>query len=244
MKALRNRKVVVVGGASGIGRAVVDAASEAGADIVISSRNTERLATVAGSVPRVRSVALDMTDAWSVEAWAAQIDEIDHLVITASSAVHGPFAELKTDSLQTMFDAKFFGPYRTAQAVLDKFREGGSITFFSGVLSRRPGRNCSGLGAVNGAVESLTRGLALELGPGLRVNCVSPGMIRSEAYQGLEQETRETMYRETGQSLPLKRVGSVEEAAGAALYLMGNSFTTGMVLDVDGGHMIRQYAVA
>ena len=244
MQALRNKTVVVVGGASGIGRAIVDAASGAGADLIISSRNREKLTAVAEEVGDVRPIAVDMTDAWSVEAWAAQIREIDHLVITASSAVHGPFSELKADSLHAMFDAKFFGPYRTAQAVLDKFRNGGSITFFSGVLSRRPGKNCSGLGAVNGAVESLTRALALELGPRLRVNCVSPGMIRSEAYQGMPEAAREAMYRDTGHSLPLQRVGDVKEAAGTALYLMSNGFTTGTVLDVDGGHMVRQYAMA
>ena len=102
--------------------------------------------------------------------------------------------------------------------------------------------NCSGLGAVNGAVESLCYGLALELGPRLRVNCVSPGMIRSEAYAGMDAQARETMYETTGASLPVGRVGSVGEAASAALYLMSNTYSTGVVLDVDGGHMIRQYA--
>ena len=242
MQSLKDKKVVVVGGASGIGRAVATRVSEAGAHTVISSRNGDRLEKVATGLANVNPVVLDMTDDWSVQAWAAQLEAIDHLVITASSAVHGPFADLKADAVQAMFDAKFFGPYRTAQSVLDKFRQGGSITFFSGVLSRRPGKNCSGLGAVNGAVESLTRALALELGPGLRVNCVSPGMIRSEAYDGLTEEARETMYRETGQSLPLNRVGTVDEAAAAALHLMTGTYTTGVVLDVDGGHMIRQYA--
>ncbi len=102
--------------------------------------------------------------------------------------------------------------------------------------------NCSGLGAVNGAIEALTRGLALELGSDLRVNCLSPGMVRSEAYAGMDQAARETMYEATGESLPFGRVGFVEEAAEAAIFLMANSYTTGVVLDVDGGHMIRQYA--
>ena len=77
-------------------------------------------------------------------------------------------------------------PYGVAKAALDKLNDGGSITFFSGVLSRRPGMNCSGLGALNGAIESLCYGLALELGPRLRVNCVSPGMVRFDAYSGME----------------------------------------------------------
>ena len=141
-----------------------------------------------------------------------------------------------------MFNTKFFGPYAVAKAALSKLPMGGSITLFSGVLSRRPGLNCTGLGAVNGAIEALTRGLALELGPRLRVNCVSPGVVRSEAYAGMEPAAREAMYASTGASLPAGRVGEVEEAAEAALYLISNAYMTGAVIDVDGGHMIRQYA--
>ncbi|MEM1316321.1 MAG: SDR family oxidoreductase, partial [Pseudomonadota bacterium] len=80
------------------------------------------------------------------------------------------------------------------------------------------------------------------LGPDLRVNCVSPGMVRSEAYAGMPAEARRAMYAATGASLPAGRVGEAEEAAGAALFLMSNGYATGVVLDVDGGHMIRQYA--
>lgn len=102
--------------------------------------------------------------------------------------------------------------------------------------------NCSGLGAVNGAVEALTRSLALELGPALNVNCMSPGMVRSDAYAGVDPSAREAMYEATGESLPVGRVGFVDEVAEATMLLMANTYTTGVVLDVDGGHMIRQYA--
>ena len=121
-------------------------------------------------------------------------------------------------------------------------RSGGAIMLFSGVLSRRPGLNCSGLGAVNGAVEALTRALALELGPDIRVNCMSPGMVRSEAYAGMPDDAREAMYRDTGASLPAGRVGEPNEIAKAVLATLTNGYQTGQIIDVDGGHMIRQYA--
>ena len=113
---------------------------------------------------------------------------------------------------------------------------------FSGVLSRRPGINCSGLGAVNGAIEALTRTLALELGPDIRVNCLSPSMVRSEAYDALDEERREAMYENTGQSLPVGRVGMPSEIAQAVISTLTNGYHTGQIIDVDGGHMIRQYA--
>jgi NAD(P)-dependent dehydrogenase (short-subunit alcohol dehydrogenase family) len=241
MFILEGKRVAVVGGGSGIGRAVAERALTQGADVIISSRDAAKLESVAENQSGMTVLPLDMTDATSRAAWADRLGSIDHLVISASSAAHGAFSDLQEDPLRSMFDAKFFGPYMTAKAAQPYLRDGGSITFFSGVLSRRPGMNCSGLGAVNGAVESLTYGLALELGPRLRVNCVSPGMIRSDAYAAVPEAAREEMYAATGESLPLRRVGTVDEAAGAALFLMANTFTTGHVLDVDGGHMIRQY---
>ena len=237
-----DQTIAVVGGGSGIGRATAEAASREGASVILSSRNSAKLEAAATSMDNATALPLDMTDPASRAAWAGGLPALDHLVISASSAAHGRFSDLPEDSLRAMFDAKFFGPYMTAHAALPKLKSGGSITFFSGVLSRRPGMNCSGLGAVNGAVESLTRALALELGPALRVNCLSPGMVRSEAYAGMPQEAREAMYEATGESLPVQRVGEVDELAGSALYLMENGYTTGMVLDVDGGHMVRQYA--
>lgn len=243
---LRNKRVVVVGGGSGIGRATAAAALEAGAEVVIASRSREKLAAAAqvvGAPDAAISIApVDMTDAAALPAWASSLGPIDHLVISASSAAHGPFAELEEAPLRAMFDAKFFGPYATAKAALPFIRPGGSITFFSGVLSRRPGLNCSGLGAVNAAIEGLTRALALELGPDVRVNCASPGMVRSDAYAAMDPPARERMYRETGESLPSSRVGEVEEIAQGVLFLAANGFATGHVLDVDGGHMVRQYA--
>ena len=92
------------------------------------------------------------------------------------------------------------------------------------------------------AVESLVRGMALELGPDIRVNCMSPGMVRSDAYAGMDEDARESMYQATGESLPVGRVGTNVEIAEATIYLMTNGYISGVVLDVDGGHMVRQYA--
>ncbi len=239
--SLKDKHVVVVGGGSGVGRAIAEAVIALEGRVTISSRNTKKLRIVAETLGERAAVArLDMTDQAGVFEWAQHVGVADHLVITASSAAHGPFADLDIESVRVMFDAKFFGPYLVAREMLPNLPEGGSITFFSGVLSRRPGKNCSGLGAVNSAVEGLTHALALELGPAIRVNCCSPGMVRSDAYAGMEESAREKMYQTTGESLPVGRVGSTDEIADAVLFLMTNSYTTGIVFDVDGGHMIRQ----
>ncbi len=240
-------RVFIMGGGSGIGFEVAASFLEAGAEVWIGGRSDERLKAAREKLvnsDQVRLATCDMTDEWSVEAAVSALpkDGIDHLIITASSSVHGPFDSLAIDQAQAMFASKFWGPYRVAKAMLPVLSDGGSITFFSGVLSRRPGMNCSGLGAVNAAVEGLTRGLALELGPKVRVNCVSPGMVRTEAYAGMPEEDREAMYRNTGESLPVGRVGTAGEIAQATVFAATNPYFTGQILDVDGGHMIRQYA--
>lgn len=242
-RGLAGRHTVVVGGGSGIGKAVAEAVVGSGGRATIASRDRDKLSAAAAGIGGDIAIApVDMTDGPAVETWAGGLGPVDHLVISASSAAHGRFSDLDMGRVRTMFDTKFFGPYAVAKAVLRYLRPGGSITFFSGVLSRRPGLNCSGLGAVNGAVESLTYALALELGPDIRVNCCSPGMVRSDAYAKMDPDAREAMYRSTGRSLPLGRVGTTKEIADAVLFLMTNGYATGLVLDVDGGHMIRQYA--
>ncbi|MEM8837160.1 MAG: SDR family oxidoreductase [Pseudomonadota bacterium] len=243
MFSLEGKTVLIVGGASGIGRATAEMAAKLGAKVHIASRSEEKLARAANEIgDGVEYSVFDMTDEAAVKSWTAALPEIDYLVISASSATHGPFATAETGPLRQMFDAKFFGPFVTAREVLPKIKKNGAIMLFSGVLSRRPGANCSGLGAVNGAVEALTRGMALELGPDIRVNCMSPGMVRSDAYAGVPEEQREEMYQSTGESLPVGRVGVPDEIAQAVLATLTNGYLTGQILDVDGGHMIRQYA--
>lgn len=243
MFSLQDKTFVIVGGSSGIGRSTAQMAASMGAKVVLSSRNATKLKEVAGQIEGdVSWIPLDMTDEGSVTAWTDALPEFDYLVISASSAAHGPFATAEMGPLRAMFDAKFFGPYLTARDALPKIKPGGSIMLFSGVLSRRPGANCAGLGAVNGAVEALARAMALELGPDIRVNCMSPGMVRSEAYDSVPEEAREAMYRDTGASLPAGRVGETHEIAQAVLATLTNGYLTGQILDVDGGHMIRQYA--
>ncbi len=237
--ALRGTRIVVVGGGSGIGKAVARQAAGLGATVTIASRSADKLTAAAAEIgPAVTPAPVDMTDADAVTAWAQGLGPVDHLVITASSAARGPFAELPTADLRGMFDAKFFGPYLVARQVLPHLAGGGSVTLFSGALSRRPGAGTSGLAAVNAAVEALGRGLAVELGARARVNTLSPGMVRSDAYAGMPEDQREAMFAGVGSSLPVGRVGTVEEIASAVIMAMSNGFITGTVLDIDGGHLI------
>lgn len=247
MQDLTGKTAFVVGGSSGMGRAVAKLFNDFGADVVIAGRSREKLSAAAQSLglDGGRTIPMDMTRPDDVAGAfsSPQLQRIDHLVVTAAEVTHGPFGEQSVDDVKKMFDSKFWGAYQLAKSALPNLREGGSIVFVSGVLSRRPGMNCAALGAACAALEALTRGLALELGPRIRVNCIAPGMVRTELHMRVPQDRRQLMFEKTGGSLPVGRIGEPQEIAEAILLAATNGYLTGHVLDIDGGHMVRQYAV-
>lgn len=247
MRDLSGRRALFVGGSSGMGLAAARLFHDLGAEVILAGRSIERLEAARRAlqdtgVPEV--LAFDITDAGQVDQALSRLPAggIDHLVISAANITHGPFGDQPVAEVRAMFDSKFWGAYGLARAALPYLREGGAIVFFSGVLSRRPGVTCAALGAACAAVEALARGLALELGPRLRVNCIAPGMVRTALHDRVPSERRDAMFLSTGNSLPVGRVGRPEDIAEAVLIAATNGYMTGHVLDVDGGHMVRQYA--
>ena len=245
MASLLGKRSLFVGGSSGIGFAAARLFHDSGAEVVLASRSPDRLAAARDRLRAgdgLRTIPCDVTDATSVAQAVAACGGIDHLVITAATLTHGPFATQREAEVRAMFEGKFWGAYGMVRAALPQMRDGGAVELVSGVLSRRPGVNCAGLGAACAALEGLTRGLALELGPRLRVNCVAPGMVRTELHDRTPPERRAAMFRATGASLPVGRIGEPEEVAQAILLLATNGYLTGHVIDIDGGHVIRQFA--
>jgi NAD(P)-dependent dehydrogenase (short-subunit alcohol dehydrogenase family) len=234
---LDNKTVVVIGGSSGMGLAVAESASRSGARVVIASRSQDKLAAAAGRISGdVHWQVVDTMKESSVADLFERLGAVDHLVIPGSSVKTGPLRELPlADGMFTM-QSKFWGPYLCAKYA--RINPGGSITFFSGILSRRPGQNDAVLASVNAAVEAMGRALAKDLAP-LRVNVISPGMTAGTgAYLNIPEGARQGMFDSIARRLPVGRVGRPEDIADAALMLMTNGFVTGIVLDVDGGGLI------
>lgn len=247
MQDLYGTTSLIAGGSSGIGRAVAGLVMARGGEVILAARQQERLELAKkdlGGAARV--VALDVTDFAGIERLAESLPpaSVDHLFVTAATLAHGPFASLPVADAQAMFLSKVWGGYALCRAMLPRMRARGSITLVSGVLSRRPAVNCAALGAACAAIEALARGLALELGPDLRVNCIAPGMVRSPLHDRLPEARREAAFAATGATLPVGRVGKPCEVAQAAVMAATNGYLTGAVIDVDGGHMVRQYAAA
>lgn len=235
MQLDRQQTVVVAGGSSGVGLAVVKRAAAAGARVIAMGRDQARLdEALAGSSDNVTGVAMDATDRAALDAFFARSGPIDHLVITLSGGEGaGPFAQLDLQALRRGFEAKFWPQLNAAQAALPALRQGGSLTFVTAVSARiaRPGT--AGLGAINGALEAMVGSLARELAP-TRVNAVSPGVIDTAWWSG-KPELKQQVFEEQARTLPVARVGQADDVAHAVQFLLENGFVTGVVVECDGG---------
>jgi NAD(P)-dependent dehydrogenase (short-subunit alcohol dehydrogenase family) len=232
---MKNQVVAIVGGTSGMGLAIAKLAAERGARVIVGSRSQEKVSAAATEIGCEGRVVDSMNEE-SVREFFEATGTLDHLVVSGSAVKTGTLAELPLADAEFTFRSKFFGPYLCAKHA--RIQPSGSITLFSGILSRRPGHNDSILAPVNAAVEALGRALARDLAP-VRVNTLSPGMTRDTgAYVGMPEAAREGMYATIAKNLPVGRVGTPSDIAEAVLLLMTNPFITGVTLDVDGGGLL------
>ncbi len=231
---LAGKKVVVVGGSSGIGLATAEMAKSEGAEVIIASRNAEKLNAAAAKLG-AKAIPTDVTSDGSVASLFRQCGPVDHVVVTAAQLRTGPFKSVSMDDVRATMEGKFWGAWRCARAA--DIRAGGSLTLVSGFLSVRPRPASAIVGSANGALESLTRALALELAP-VRVNCVSPGIIDTPIRAAMPETARRDMLAKTAAALPVGRVGLGEDIAKQILAFTTNGFATGSIVYLDGGALV------
>jgi len=233
---LTDQTMVVVGGTSGIGLATAHAAADVDARVIIVGRNSDKLKlAVAGMDGRARGELVDASDRDALDGLFARTGQFDHLVIAASGGIGaGPFGTLTRNYLERGFDAKFWVQWQCAQAALPYLSERGSITFVTANSARMGNPNTSGLAAINGALGAMVLPLAHELGP-VRVNAVSPGVIDTPWWTRQPEELKHRLFEQIAATVPVRRVGRAEDVADAIVFLAGNGYVTGVILDVDGG---------
>lgn len=236
---LNGKKIVVIGGTSGIGLATALAAAQCGANVWAlgrSAANIEKARARAGE--RIKIMSADTHDEDALRAVFEEVGVIDHLVSTATGAKRTlkPFVEQSDEQFQEAF-GKLWGYGKVVRSGAPFVAQDGSITVVSGAPARKLKANSSALSCVGAAVENLVRCLAIELAP-IRVNVVSPGIIDTALFDGLGEQ-RDAALAAMLKGQLIERVGRPEEVASALIYLMNNAYATGTTIDVDGGQLLR-----
>jgi 3-oxoacyl-[acyl-carrier protein] reductase len=229
--------IVITGGSRGIGAATVELFAARGDRVYfLYEKNHEAAEAVAvktGATP----ICCDVADAAAVKAAFAQIPEVDVLVCNAGICHYGLMSMMEESAWDRIFDVNVKGIYHCVNAAMPAFlrKHSGSIVTVSSMWGIA-GSSCeAAYSATKGAVISLTKALAKELGPsGIRVNCVAPGVILTDMCANVAED----VLRELAEESPLGRNGTPEDVAKAIGYLADADFVTGQVLSVNGGLVI------
>lgn len=234
--ALEQQTVVVVGGSSGVGLETVRRLAAAGARVIATGRDNDKLtAAIGGMGASVSGAAFDACDRGALDAFFGKTGPIDHLVLTLSGGEGaGEFVQLDLQSLRRGFEAKFWPQLEAAQAGARVLHKGGSITFVTAISARNALPGTAGLAAINGALEAMVGSLARELKPS-RVNAVSPGLVDTPWWSRVPAALKDDLFRQQVETLPVGRVGQPQDVAHAIQFLIENGYTTGTVLECDGG---------
>jgi 3-oxoacyl-[acyl-carrier protein] reductase len=245
---LADRRVVITGASGGLGRAIALACAREGAVVGIGHhRSTEAAAALLAEIEalgrRAHLLCFDVTDAAAVTAAAASFagleGRIDAWVSAAGLCLPGLLVTEDDARIRAQIDVNLLGPVFAARAALPFMlkQRGGVLLHVGSVAAARPARGQAVYAATKGAVEALTRALAVEYAKkGVRALCLVPGAVDTAMLRG----TLALAEEEVTARIPLRRVATPEEVAEAAVFLLSDRarYMTGSTVPVDGGYMV------
>lgn len=236
-------KAVITGGTHGMGLAIARTLLTGGAEVLVTGRNEKKIEAAQAELgPRAHVVRSDAADLADIDALATRAAEvlggIDALFVNHGYALLEPFDQVTEDTFDRHFAINTKGAFFTVQRLAPLIRDGGSIVFTGSIADTGGAPGMIAYAGSKAALWSFTQGFAAELLPrGIRVNAVSPGFIDTPS-MGIDasDDFRAAFSKMGDEQTPMKRHGSVEEVARAALFLAFDAtFSTAVKLPVDGG---------
>ena len=231
---LLGQTVVVIGGSRGIGLETARQARAAGAEVIVTGRDPERLRAAADELG-AQSAAFDTTDQEALAKFLADLPEVDHILVAAGAPYYAPLQEMDFAAARKLVDEHLWVPLQIARE--SRVRPGGSLIFISGTGARRPAVGLSVMSPLATGAPALAKSLALEIAP-TRVNLIAPGFVDTPLSAELLGNDIETRRQELRDTLPIRRVVGPEDVASLALHLMTNTALTGATFDIDGGQSL------
>jgi NAD(P)-dependent dehydrogenase (short-subunit alcohol dehydrogenase family) len=219
--------VVVIGGSSGIGHEIARQTSGQRARLIIVGRNEAKLAAAAERLRgEVKTAVLDAHNETALERFFSTLEPIDHLVSMVGDSMAGGFLATSPETMRHVLHSKFWTNWMIGKHAAPKLRDRGSITFTSGTGGRAQDISASYI--ANLGIGALVQGLASQLSPRIRVNAVAPTFMgtRTLFWKDMPADELEEMQTAISDSVPLKRLGTVQEVASAYVHLMANGFIT------------------
>jgi NAD(P)-dependent dehydrogenase (short-subunit alcohol dehydrogenase family) len=244
--SLQEKKILITGASSGIGKATAIECSRMGAKIIITGRNKLRLEETYQSLQGDghSMMIADFEQENDITLLVEKQPDLDGIVHCAGVVTTKLFSFINRNELKAIMDINFISPVVLTQALLEKkkIKKGSSIIFISSIM----GPKVSSIGnsmysSTKSAIEGMAKGMALDLsGKRIRVNCICPGMVDTGIISN-GAITEEQLYKDAKENYPLKRYGNPEEVAYAAIYLLSDAsnWVTGSSLTIDGGYTIK-----
>jgi len=234
LATLDGKRVVVVGGTSGIGFAIARKAHSQGASVVLAGRDASKAEAQAHELgERAHHMTVDVHEQASIDHFAMKVGQLDHLVLSAGR--RSPILATPWSEIAVVFQERYVAAYELGRQLGPRLPSNGSMLLFSAGPADRTRPGTAVLAASLLAVESLARFLALELAP-RRVNVLRPGLTDTPLHHDAAGSGPPPSVVAIADSTPVGRIGSPEEVAEGAMFLLTSSFTTGTVLTVNGGH--------
>ncbi|WP_183572077.1 SDR family oxidoreductase [Mucilaginibacter sp. X5P1] len=237
--SLTGKRVIILGGSSGLGLATAMAAANEGANVVIVSSNQQRIDNaLQGLPPGTEGYAVNLSSEQNIKAFFDRIGNFDHLVYSAGENLNlNTIGQTDIEQARNFFNIRYWGAFAAVKYGAPNINKGGSISLTSGTASARPGKGWSVASSICGAMEGFVRAMAVELAP-IRVNSVVPGVVDTNLWDSMHAADRENLYQSMASAQLIKRVGAADDIALAFLYLMKQQYGTGQNITVDGGAVL------